>query len=69
MTDTKRVLEIRGRLVHPLVVGAPAVVVEENHWRCTSTVIEVTRKSKTQIEFETLNTHYLLHLPKGDWLA
>ena len=62
MPGEKKALEITGRLMSPLMVGAPAMVAEKCNWRCTSAVVKVLNISEYEVQFETVNTKYLLHL-------
>ena len=62
MDNQKKHEEIPGYLLHPLHIGAPAVINESTGWRRTSAVIKVTRMTEHEISFETRNTRYRLHL-------
>ncbi len=67
MLPDKNNLEITGRLLCPIQIGAPAFIHEHDPESCrrTSVVLQVRYTSQTEVQFETLNTHYLLHLEPG----
>lgn len=60
--DSKKSLEISGRLLYPLSIGTVAFIDEGDGLRKTSTVVSMEAVSQTDVRFETLYTHYLLHL-------
>ena len=62
MNTQKKNLEITGRLICPLSVGAAAFISEHDGMRRTSTVLSMQEVSPREICFETLNTNYRLHL-------
>ena len=62
MNPQKKSIEITGRLLCPMVVGAAAFIAEPAGMRRTSTVLHVERISPNEICFETRNTNYRLHL-------
>ena len=56
MNQEKKTLEITGLPLVPLSVG------RSDGTRRTSRVLAIQHSSQTEIDFETLNTHYLLHV-------
>ena len=62
MNTAKKSLEIIGNPVYPLCVGKSAYITESDGVRVTSRVLAIDSRTQTEIAFETLNTHYLLHL-------
>lgn len=60
--ENKKSLEITGRLLYPLSIGNVAFIDEGDGLRKTSTVVSMGAVSQTDVRFETLYTHYLLHL-------
>ena len=47
----------------PLILGYPALIFEEDGLRKTTKVLRLVEHSATEIEFETENTQYRLHIP------
>ena len=63
MNTAKKSLEIIGNPLYPLCVGKSAYITESDGVRVTSRVLAIDSRTQTEmIAFETLNTHYLLHL-------
>ncbi len=62
MNQEKKTLEITGLPLVPLSVGRSAYIFESDGTRRTSRVLAIQHSSQTEIDFETLNTHYLLHV-------
>ena len=62
MDSQKKSLEISGRLLSPLKIGAAAMIAEKDGVRRTSRVLSMKQISEEEIRFETLNTCYLLHI-------
>ena len=62
MNPRKKNLEITGRLICPLFVGAAAFIAENGGMRRTSKVLQMERISPDEICFETCNTNYRLYL-------
>lgn len=62
MNQEKKTLEITGLPLVPLSVGRSAYIFESDGTRGTSRVLAIQHSSQTEIDFETLNTHYLLHV-------
>lgn len=62
MNIWKKKLEITGWPVYPIAIGEPALISEDTGLRRTSTVLCMKKKSQTEVQFETLNTSYRLHL-------
>lgn len=62
MNPQKKNIEITGRLLFPMTVGLNAFISEEKGMRRTSTVLRMERVSAEEIQFETVNTNYRLHL-------
>lgn len=69
MKTEKKVLEITGRPMVPLVLGYPALIYEEDGLRKTTPVLSLETSSQTEIRFETLNTQYTLHIPQRGGVA
>lgn len=63
MTVSKKTLEISGKPMVPLILGYPALIFEEDGLRKTTKVLRLVEHSATEIEFETENTQYRLHIP------
>lgn len=61
MMKQKKLIEITGRLVFPIKIGASALIEENEGLRKTSTVLRV-KNSQSEIQFETMYTNYLLHI-------
>ena len=62
MNQEKKTLEITGLPLVPLSVGRSAYIFASDGTRRTSRVLAIQHSSQTEIDFETLNTHYLLHV-------
>lgn len=62
MKNCKKHLEITGSLIFPIEVGMAAFIQEGAMIRRTSRVLSVDKLSPSEIQFETRNTNYLLHL-------
>ena len=62
MKNCKKCLEITGTLIFPIEVGMSALIQEGANTRRTTTVLRMEKLSSTEIQFETKNTNYLLHL-------
>lgn len=62
MNHLKRYMEITGMILYPIIIGMPVYIFEEREIRRTSTVLKVQERTPGGIRFETLNTHYVLHL-------
>lgn len=62
MNPQKKSIEITGRLLCPMAVGAAAFIAEPKGMRRTSTVLRMEKISPNEICFETRNTNYRLHL-------
>jgi hypothetical protein len=62
MNDRKKTLEITGCPLYPVTVGNSAFICEANGMRRTSTVLSMETISRTEIQFETCNTNYYLHI-------
>jgi len=60
----KKQLKISGIPVGEIQIGSPAVILEGELTRRTSTVLSVYAESKTKLVFETKNTVYFLEYPK-----
>lgn len=69
MNPQKKNLEITGRLICPLSVGAAAFIAENGGMRRTSKVLRMERISPDEIRFETCNTNYRLHLIRQEVTA
>lgn len=67
MNHQKETVCIAGSLLLPITIGEPALIREhDGSYRRTSSVVSMDKLSDTELKFETLNTHYLLHLaPSG----
>lgn len=64
--ENKKTMEISGTLLYPVTVGMAAFISEEGGTRRTSTVLKVQKLSQTEIQFETRNTFYHLHLAQSE---
>ena len=64
MNPQKKTIEITGRLLSPLTVGAPAFIAEPEGMRRTSTVLRMEQVSPEEVRFETHNTNYRLRLER-----
>ena len=62
MSNRKKTLEITGCPLYPITVGYSAFICETNGMRRTSTVLSMELVSQTEIQFETCNTNYYLHI-------
>lgn len=62
MNTQKKNIEITGSLLFPMTVGLNAFIAEAEGMRRTSTVLRMERVSAEEIQFETVNTNYRLHL-------
>ena len=63
MNYPKKNLCIAGSLLLPITIGEPALIREhDGSYRRTSSVVSMDKLSDDELSFETLNTHYLLHL-------
>ena len=62
MNEQKNSMEITGKLLLPLTVGESAFIMEAGGTRRTSMVLNVEDISQTEVQFETRNTIYYLHL-------
>lgn len=66
MQKYKKCLEITGSLIFPIEVGHSAFVREASGIRRTSKVLSTETLSPTEIQFETNNTIYCLHLAEQE---
>ncbi len=62
MNQQKKCIEITGSLICPIQIGAAALICEGEFLRRTSPVLGMDNISQTEIQFETQNTNYLLHI-------
>lgn len=62
MNNRKKTLEITGYPLYPITVGYSAFICETNGMRRTSSVLSMEMISQTEIQFETCNTNYYLHI-------
>ncbi|MBQ9839847.1 MAG: hypothetical protein IJO56_10225 [Oscillospiraceae bacterium] len=67
--ESKKSLEIKGTPLYPVAVGMSAFISEHDGVRRTSTVLKVKEISPAEIQFETRNTNYRLHLVQSGGLA
>lgn len=67
--ENKKTLELNGTLLYPVTVGMAAFISEEDGMRRTSTVLQVQKRSQSEIQFETRNTFYHLHLTQSGVMA
>lgn len=65
MNKPKKTLEITGRLIYPITIGEPAFIHEAEGIRRTSAVLSMEKMSQSEVNFETRNTKYLLHMSSG----
>ena len=59
----KKQVKINGTPVGNIQIGYPAVILEGENTRHTSTVLAIYAKSKRKLIFETRNTVYFLEYP------
>lgn len=57
---------VTGVPVLPIVVGSPAMIYHQGHVTRTTDVVDVYRKSVTEIRFETRRTMYILKIDSTD---
>lgn len=62
MNSNKKSIEITGQPLFPITVGASAFIHEADGMRRTSTVLSLEKISQTEVQFETRNTNYRLHV-------
>lgn len=62
MNSNKKSIEITGQPLFPITVGASAFIHEADGMRRTSTVLSLEKISHTEVQFETRNTNYRLHV-------
>lgn len=62
MNSNKKNIEITGRPLFPITVGVSAFIYEADGMRRTSTVLSLEKISQTEVQFETRNTNYRLHV-------
>jgi len=60
----KKQIQISGTPVGAIQIGSPAVIVEGENTRRTSTVLAIYAESKSKMVFETQNTVYFLQYPE-----
>lgn len=59
----KKQIQINGTPVGNIQIGSPAVIMEGDLTRRTSTVLAIYARSKSRLVFETKNTVYFLEYP------
>ena len=59
----KKQIQINGTPIGEIQIGSPAVIMEGELTRRTSTVLSIYAESKSKLVFETQNTVYLLEYP------
>ncbi len=64
----KKQIQITGIPVGEIQIGSPAVIMEENLTRRTTTVLAVYAKAKKKLVFETKNTVYFLQHPEEHYV-
>lgn len=69
MNPQKKNVEITGSPLFPVAVGLNAFIAEKDGMRRTSTVLYMERISAEEIQFETVNTNYRLHLTNREVTA
>ena len=60
----KKQIQINGTPVGEIQIGSPAVILEGEITRRTSTVLAIYAESKSKLVFETRNTVYFLQYPE-----
>ena len=60
----KKQIQINGTPVGEIQIGSPAVILEGELTRRTSTVLAIYAQSKSKLVFETRNTVYFLQYPE-----
>ena len=58
----KKKITITGMPVSSVITGQPAYIQESSGLRRTSMVIRVKKATASEIRFETINSHYRLHM-------
>ena len=61
----KKQIKINGTPVGEIQIGSPAVILEGELTRRTSTVLAIYAESKSKLVFETRNTVYFLQYPES----
>ena len=59
----KKQIQINGTPIGEIQIGSPAVILEGELTRRTSTVLAIYAQSKSKLVFETQNTVYFLEYP------
>lgn len=60
----KKQIQINGTPIGEIQIGSPAVIMEGELTRRTSTVLAIYAQSKNKLVFETRNTVYFLQYPE-----
>lgn len=60
----KKQIQINGTPIGEIQIGSPAVIMEGELTRRTSTVLAIYAQSKSKLVFETKNTVYFLQYPE-----
>ena len=60
----KKQIQINGTPIGEIQIGSPAVILEGELTRRTSTVLAIYAQSKSKLVFETRNTVYFLQYPE-----
>lgn len=60
----KKQIQINGTPIGEIQIGSPAVIMEGELTRRTSTVLAIYAQSKSKLVFETRNTVYFLQYPE-----
>lgn len=66
MMKQKKLIEITGRPLFPIQIGASALIEENEGLRKTSTVLNL-KDFQSEILFETMYTIYLLHIASSPY--
>lgn len=64
MNEKKKTTELTGYFLIPIEVGASAFIKVSDGMLRTSRVLNMQALSQTEVQFETLNTNYRLHLSR-----
>lgn len=66
MVKLKKCKILTGVPVLPIAVGSPAMIYHHGHVTRTTDVVDVYRKSATEVRFETRHTMYILKINSTD---
>lgn len=64
MNHEKKTQELNGYLLSPIEIGASALIKVSDGMLRTSRVLKLNTLTQSEVQFETQNTNYRLHLAK-----